>query len=169
MRTSRCSTWYGRWACKGSRAICLDVPVRLSQTQPRWKSWVHWHKSPSFSPLKPVVKGYCFCRPSRERRHTKSEKVKGKCTSGCAHDCCNEPMSRRAKHLPELGEDKPSPLLWTIWRPARSRVGAMACPCPGALWTIWRPARSRVGAMTCPCPGAHTIIWRSPQGLVIFI
>ena len=28
------------------------------------------------------------------------------------------------------GEDKPSPLLWTTWRPARSIVGAMACPRP---------------------------------------
>ncbi len=26
------------------------------------------------------------------------------------------------------GEDKPSPLLWTMLRPARSIVGAMACP-----------------------------------------
>src|SRR6266567_7647448 len=29
-----------------------------------------------------------------------------------------------------LGEDKPSPLLWTTWRLARSIVGAMACPRP---------------------------------------
>src|SRR2546426_9400221 len=34
-----------------------------------------------------------------------------------------------------LGEDKPSPLLWTTWRPVRSIVGAMACP---------RPARAPV-------------------------
>src|SRR5436305_1850047 len=57
---------------------------------------------------------------------------------GCAHDCCSEPVSRRAKHLPEQGEDKPSPLLWTTWRPARSIVGAMACPRPGAHATIVR-------------------------------
>src|SRR6266567_6877325 len=42
-------------------------------------------------------------------------------------------MSWRTKRQPEQGEDKPSPLLWTTWRPARSRVGAMACPRPGAL------------------------------------
>ena len=56
------------------------------------------------------------------------------------------------------GEDKPSPLLWTVWleKPLRSIVGAMACPRPARvyLWTVWleNPLRSIVGAMACPRP-----------------
>src|SRR2546428_11680657 len=60
---------------------------------------------------------------------------------GCAHDFCSEPVSRRAKHLPELGEDKPSPLLCYEQVATSSIVGAMACPRPGALTPMQRTRR----------------------------
>src|SRR2546425_10730567 len=57
------------------------------------------------------------------------------------------------------GEDKPSPLLWTMLRPARSIVGAMACPRPAwAAASFARTCARCKNRTRTPCFGIGTYI-----------
>src|SRR2546427_12985382 len=57
------------------------------------------------------------------------------------------------------GEDKPSPLLWTMLRPARSIVGAMACPRPArataSLVRTQAHCKNRTRTPLCWYPQVH--------------
>src|SRR5207245_7590897 len=53
----------------------------------------------NFSTLKRVVKGQCSCRPLRESRHTKLEKVKCKCTKG------SDTMGHAKEHILLVDDD----------------------------------------------------------------
>src|SRR5436305_14916229 len=94
---------------------------------------------------------------------------------GCAHDCCSEPVSRRAKHWHEPGEDKPSPLLCYEQVASSSIVGAMACPRPGAMLRagglvvhsrgdgLSSPWSADLALERRPRPEAHAKIVRAPR------